>query len=78
MPESPVTLCFAYFRSSVTITATTELFLYITRTLRNSANVVYFVKQRQWAWQNRNWLECETKQLSCIHDKTVQERVMPR
>jgi hypothetical protein len=25
----------------------------------------------------RNWLECETKQLSCIHDKTVQERVMP-
>jgi len=46
VPESSVTLCFAYFRSSVTIIATTELFSYISRTLRNSANVVYFVKQR--------------------------------
>jgi hypothetical protein len=24
----------------------------------------------------RNWFECETKQLSCIHDKTVQETGM--
>jgi len=46
VPELSVSLHFAYFRSSVTIIATTELFSYITRTLRNSANVVYFVKQR--------------------------------
>jgi len=25
----------------------------------------------------RNWLEYETKQLPCIRDKIVQERVMP-
>jgi len=53
VPESSVSLCFAYFRSSVTIIATTELFSYITRTVRNSANVVYFDKERQWAWQNK-------------------------
>jgi len=44
--ESSVTLCFAYFGSSVTVIATKELFSYITRTVMNSANVAYVVKQR--------------------------------